>query len=224
MYLLKHPYISLCRIGTTAPITYFTPIAGALAGLPSNLGSQGPGAGSWHQLGIQAPGAGSWPNIALQGPGALYLPIEFRKEGKSRRCDPSTDTEELEHRLRRKRRERPANQISPAAADERRPPTPGGLDKAVGRSGRRARFCGGRAAFPSRHSRGDRPHHRDPDSHHGQRRDSRHPRTRVGDRDDSPRRAHRRPDSRSRRGFRQRNACLPSSSLGRPRASFQMKE
>ena len=91
---------------------YFTPIAGALAGLPSNLGIQGPGAGSWPHLGIQGPGTGSWPHLATQGPGTPYLPIELRKEGQTRRRDLSTDTEELEHRLRRKRRERPASHKS----------------------------------------------------------------------------------------------------------------
>ena len=45
-------------------------------------------------------------------------------------------------------------------------------------------------------TRGDRPRHRDQDPPHGQPRDCRHPRARVGDRGDSPRRAHRRADSR----------------------------
>ena len=101
------PLLSFCRLETTVLIMYFAPITGALAGLPSNFGIQGPAAGSWPQLGIQSPGAGPWPQLAIQSPGAPYLPLEIRREGQLRRRDPSTDTEALEHRLRRRRREKP---------------------------------------------------------------------------------------------------------------------
>ena len=115
------PVLSFCRLETTALTMYFAPVTGALAGLPSNFGIQDPAAGSWPQLGIQGPGAGSWPHLAIQSPGAPYLPLEIRREGQLRRRDPSTDTEALEHRLRRKCRERPAAQKSPVADDATRP-------------------------------------------------------------------------------------------------------
>ena len=200
------PVLSFCRLETTALTMYFAPITGALAGLPSNLRVQGPAAGSWPQLGIQGPGAGSWPHLAIQGPGAPYLPLEIRREGQLRRRDPSTDTEALEHRLRRKRRERPATQKSPVADDATRPVPSGGTEQSKGRSGRRAHLreedpgsprrgsdqgAGHRHAARRRRagsrdeSRGDPTRHRGRDHSGGSPHDDRRHRAKVGDRDDS---------------------------------------
>ena len=61
---------------------------------------------------MMPPQIGSWPAISgLPAPAAPYLPIEMiRKEEGARRStrnDASSSTEELERRLRKRRRDRP---------------------------------------------------------------------------------------------------------------------
>ena len=133
------PVLSFCRLETTALTMYFAPITGAIAGLPSNFGIQGPAAGSWPQLGIhKVPELDHGLILQFRVLELLIFSFEIRREGQLRRRDPSTDTGALEHRLRRKRRERPAAQKSPVANDATRPVPSGGTEQSKGRSGRPA--------------------------------------------------------------------------------------